>query len=720
MSVVRQTTQSNREGDVMNPITTIHPDLFPEDVLLERVCRSSRDIVFFLGAPLTTPDAGNPGVPDVRGVLELVREELSDSIGAFASVDQLLASGDDGSAYRTAFTNLQAFRGQDAANRVIRRAVLQARLPGADDPGSLESATSMTSPFSETCRLIEAKPSGWHLRPSVEALGKLLAGYPRLFAPTVLTTNFDPLIETSVQRCGGRYLRTVLHGDGSLYVTEGSGVRVVHLHGYWTGSDTLHSPAQLGQFRPQLRHSLMRILENRTLLVLGCGGWDDVFLSSLADLVSDTEASPDILWAFYESDSDMIRTKYSSLLERLATGIGRSRVMLYGGIDLHQFLPRLLTRVQAESDDGEPEEVKALLERLIELSPDLRKYVTEKVNPALVTAVEDLQVRHEALERVHANIRTKSAEHVQKLEEERRGLKQQLKAARRALTMAQATLALAAMRDVTWLQKIRTTLMPPEPGRTPFHNSAEVALRGFHTSNTSQWEPKLVSITWSELPHKEKYHRGYHAGLIFKGSMFAPGVTYASRISGETTPPKGRNDYWFREANIYYGDYLEVATGNHGIEVPLGYRNTEFCVRNPNGKTSNWVKFSYSFDDVELIRLYNEFKKTGEDLIAAREYQEAIEPLRKARMFVQRLPSVASEFEEVQANWELARDMAVRARLRFSKGDIVFVREGTHAGKCVVVERIQTNQSKPYWVQMPSGELEAMGDDELEENCASS
>ncbi|EYF06769.1 hypothetical protein [Chondromyces apiculatus] len=88
---------------------------------------------------------------------------------------------------------------------------------------------------------------------------------------------------------------------------------MVHMHGYWYGTDTLHAPLQLGQERPQLRASLARLLTGRTLVVLAYGGWDDIFTRTLRDVSADQGAYPDALWCFYDRDPERIRRDNASV-----------------------------------------------------------------------------------------------------------------------------------------------------------------------------------------------------------------------------------------------------------------------------------------------------------------------------------------------------------------------------------------------------------------------
>ncbi|GLQ87719.1 hypothetical protein GCM10007898_12860 [Dyella flagellata] len=145
-------------------------------------------------------------MPGVSGVLALVENALSDSPQAFVPVRDARDARD---AYQIAFTQLQAFRGQDAANDVIRQAVIQARKPPAPESNQAQVPNWKVS---ETCKELDADLAGWYLRPSLKALGQLLANHPGRLGRTVLTTNFDPLIQVAVQTA---CVRTIFAVDQS-------------------------------------------------------------------------------------------------------------------------------------------------------------------------------------------------------------------------------------------------------------------------------------------------------------------------------------------------------------------------------------------------------------------------------------------------------------------------------------------------------------------------
>lgn len=318
-------------------------NFFDDKALLNRLqdcVKRNRKVVFMLGSPLTAPeDAGRPGVPDVTGMIGLIRETYRDDDEASASLETLLHAQPRGR-YQAAFEHLRGHRGQDVVNQVIVDAVLRARR--ADRPLPY-SPNGIDEDF---CERHEKTVDEWHIRPSLQALAMVCTSFDT-FGHTILTSNFDPLIEIAIRKAGGKAYRTVLHSDGNLDQTAGvEGCRVVHIHGYWYGADTLHAPHQLSLPRPRLSASLQNLFRNRTVVVLAYGGWDDVFMSALMQTVSDDQAKSDILWAFQKPDDMMIRRESEDLLGRLLPGIQRGRVALYKGINVHNFCEQLWQKLQ--------------------------------------------------------------------------------------------------------------------------------------------------------------------------------------------------------------------------------------------------------------------------------------------------------------------------------------------------------------------------------------
>lgn len=312
-------------------------DFATEDDLLDRLTAQLDDIVFLIGSAITAPSRpGEPGVPRVNDIVAEIRRRYNrpEEIARF---NQALGIEPENH-YRAAFRHLQKTRGQKVANAVIRACVLQAREPSAIhmNPDTEDDNAA------ELCRNLESDLLGWHLPPAAEALGKIVARQKPNSRRIVLTSNFDPLAEISIRRAGDHAITTALDSDGGFSAIDGLGTLVVHFHGDWCRSDTLHSPIQLGQDRPQLAASLNQLLSTRVLVAIGYGGWDDIFTLNLIHLMKGRTSPFDILWAFHDTDSTQISEHHHRLLTSLQPGIDRARVTLYKSIDAHTFLPRLM------------------------------------------------------------------------------------------------------------------------------------------------------------------------------------------------------------------------------------------------------------------------------------------------------------------------------------------------------------------------------------------
>jgi hypothetical protein len=79
------------------------------------------------------------------------------------------------------------------------------------------------------------------------------------------------------------------------------------------------------------------------MVVVGYGGWDDIFTTALNSAMFEASEPLDVVWTFYESEPARIEYQYENLFENVSAAIGRGRFRPYIGIDCHTFLPRLLT-----------------------------------------------------------------------------------------------------------------------------------------------------------------------------------------------------------------------------------------------------------------------------------------------------------------------------------------------------------------------------------------
>lgn len=293
--------------------------------LVFRIINSKLEVVFLVGSALVAPEKHRQrGVPGAAGMIALMKENIR-GVGRTA-VEEAGANG-VANAYQAAFEALSRHAGQDACNTVIQQAVMRARL----------RSPRQKSLDAQFLQKLEADLDGWVLSRGVKALGEILCHYGDRVGRTVLTTNFDPLIEVSVRKSGGDCFSTSLHGDGDIYASSGTVPHIIHLHGYWRGSDTLHTPAQLTRPRPLLGNSLRHFLNGKLLAVLGYGGWEDVFTTNLLATLGDNHASPEIVWAFYQESFEEVSRINPWFAERIRPHLGH-RVHPFYGVNMHDAL----------------------------------------------------------------------------------------------------------------------------------------------------------------------------------------------------------------------------------------------------------------------------------------------------------------------------------------------------------------------------------------------
>lgn len=323
------------------------PPLYPAASLFTRLLdeeATARPFVFVVGSALSAPAGdGEMGVPGVDGVVDLIREEL-ERIGDRENLEELerLRRRTDCNVYQEAFASLRGVLNSRRINGIIQRAVLRAFEGG--DGGLMEKRGPELE--NDLCRL-EEEGRGWHLRPGLRALGRLLTDHPERFAREVVTTNFDPLIAVAARAAGGQGHPFDLGRDGDPRSFKGQGVRVLHLHGYWRDSNPLHTPYELERERPRLQTFLEGLLRRHPLVFIGYGGWDDVVTAAIRRVV-ETDDKAEVLWTFHEPTDDDVRRRQERVLDLLdplmAAGGGSA---CYHGVDAHAFLPELHRRLEA-------------------------------------------------------------------------------------------------------------------------------------------------------------------------------------------------------------------------------------------------------------------------------------------------------------------------------------------------------------------------------------
>lgn len=313
---------------------------FSYETLLDRLSYAAKHenkrIIFLIGSPVSASNDGGPGVADVDGVIDLIRHEfINDERATKALMGDLESAV--GNPYQAAIGFLMGRRGQDTVNDLIRTAVLGSRSDASHAIGRLKQVPDADK-FAEE---LEKDIRGWTIPQCQQELASLCVGVPRVFGQVQLTTNFDPLLSLALQNAGGHCYRSVLSRDGSLNQVQGDGCHIVHLHGYWRGVDTLHTPRQLTQDRPRLKASLSELLKNSILVPVAYSGWDDLFTRTLLDILNEDGARPEILWTYFgENDADLL-AQNALQLDVFSAGINSGRLNLYKGVNCHELFSDL-------------------------------------------------------------------------------------------------------------------------------------------------------------------------------------------------------------------------------------------------------------------------------------------------------------------------------------------------------------------------------------------
>jgi hypothetical protein len=310
-------------------------EILPKERLVAAIRTTTKPVSFLVGAPIAWD--GTRGVPPVRGTIAIIRQEIeSRDPPSLPVFDAQIGPGTGPDAYQKAMSFLLSSFDPEVVGEVVKQAVLTARRPGA--------------PAFDSGAVGEGSRDDWNIPPGIDGMARLIRTSPEKFAGPILTTNFDPLIFLSLESFGLRPRPCVVPMDGSVATARrnhAEEIDIVHLHGYWRDSPTLHTPAQLTLERPQLQQSLQRLLRQRTLVVIAYGGWDDAISTALARCLDDAQFEGSVRWCFYGDSEAALRAGNAALFQKFAGGINTGRIQFYRGIDCHSIFPELLVAVGA-------------------------------------------------------------------------------------------------------------------------------------------------------------------------------------------------------------------------------------------------------------------------------------------------------------------------------------------------------------------------------------
>ncbi|GAA2513723.1 SIR2 family protein [Pilimelia columellifera] len=307
--------------------------------------RRGEHLTLLVGSGLTVP-----AVPGVAQMLALADEyaagrddrgELAQELGHARA-----ASDDPAAVYRAYHRAFASWVSGNEFDVVAQEAVLQAYQPAERARSPLATHGVWQRVDTRLGERVEADQESWRLTDGVTALGRLLARRPAQFGNRVLTTNVDPLVEVAIRRAGGRATPMTLTDEGAVPspAPAADAVRVFHLHGYWRPlrpadrHGLLHDPERLRRAARTHSAAIARLLRGDTIVVIGYGGWDDVFLHALKQVGHRVT----VVWALHGDDPDTAAAHQERLAVELA---GHRAPVVLPGVDADVAIPTLAERL---------------------------------------------------------------------------------------------------------------------------------------------------------------------------------------------------------------------------------------------------------------------------------------------------------------------------------------------------------------------------------------
>jgi hypothetical protein len=221
--------------------------------------------------------AGIPGSVRIQqSILSVMAKDFHECRDAFF---ERYPNGPDAASYPALFSLLEQFQvSPKVALGVIREAVLSVFEKTGYEDKCKQAIDGGTDEAVRRALELELLTDRWTIRPGIQFFAQLAVGNPTRFGRTVITTNFDPLIEVAMRRAGGSPVTISLRdSDSDIIAVQ----RVIHVHGHWTSDDMVSSQFGILRRKEKVEHFLDDQLTNTVVVVLGYGGYDEALVDVL-------------------------------------------------------------------------------------------------------------------------------------------------------------------------------------------------------------------------------------------------------------------------------------------------------------------------------------------------------------------------------------------------------------------------------------------------------
>jgi len=367
-SLYSEDRSATRPHLIRRSITVPEPIISEQEQLKQRLLvllnprrtTKQENLLLLTGSGTTVPT-----VPGVDKVMLLVDEFTQANNYQPQSTEQFRAivrsSGTKADKYGRYRELIDRMQGVGTFDQIIQHAVRRAYNAGSDSDLAALLADDPWLDLSDYAEDMEKRIDAWSIPAGLEALAEIVAEHRDKFAPTILTTNFDPLIEIALRRHGVNVRSVNLSTDGSMAAaaTERDTITVIHLHGFWRfpGSlpahPNLHSDIELSEGRRIIESDLMKALTKHIALIIGYSGWDDSFTRAMVG--QSNQGFRELLWAAHTTDPDVIGELRA--LTAGKNGVTNNRV--FAGIDANLLFPSLLVTLKSSATADVAEVVEA-------------------------------------------------------------------------------------------------------------------------------------------------------------------------------------------------------------------------------------------------------------------------------------------------------------------------------------------------------------------------
>lgn len=312
------------------------------------VTKRKLPITFVIGSGLTMPISENNGTTLGVAGADAIQHRILKRICEEPNSKEIVRELEDllpftSESYSKFFACVERHHiAPDICLTAIRQAVLGSfrHKRGADT--AIDSLVEEATQGSQTaCLELELATAHWFLRDGILHLGKLVVGNPSLFGNTIITTNFDPLIEVAIRSHQGSPVSIAIRESAEIIALH----KVVHVHGQWFSHQMLNNPEEIEQRRNQLHTYLSRHLSNTDIVVSGYGGWDRALLDAIWTAAN--HGNHDIYWCLH-GKADSVSGPVQELLKK-AKSDQTTTLLLVESADCDLLFPALFSFASASN-----------------------------------------------------------------------------------------------------------------------------------------------------------------------------------------------------------------------------------------------------------------------------------------------------------------------------------------------------------------------------------